>query len=509
MKKRNLILSSAVALAFGLGSFGAQATTVTTGTLTQIYATELFQGSTPNTVQLTLPTLNIVAGTPLTAGNYQLYIQASGAAWNTAPVFTIAVANTVVTAVGAAAFSTSTATYGPLAAGTSTADFLSYTFTIGAGQQITAGTVIGTIPGAKISNASASLGAATPAPVTVVATIQNGVATAPVTTGVNTALSAPNIVDATSTPTTVATSALGITGTSAAATSAGQIDLAAASGSATKFNATAVSTTSIKLGTVKYTNGTALTAASAAYAIAGGDTLTGTVTAPAGFFAPLGTTGNLWVTTAANLCTTMPGAGPTNISQSAAFTTAALAAAATSVPLAAGANPPVSGTTYHLCMSVNGTTAIIPGTPSAAFTLVKAAGTAVDSNDVVAATPMFALAYNAQVVDVINYVPVAVGTGWQQYLRIVNTGSVDATVSAAIIDEATGVAGTSVVIPAVGTLKKGAAMTITSQQIEAAVGAIAATARPRIRITAPTNGLTVQNMLFTPNGGFTNNSSTQ
>ena len=39
------------------------------------------------------------------------------------------------------------------------------------------------------------------------------------------------------------------------------------------------------------------------------------------------------------------------------------------------------------------------------------------------------------------------------------------------------------------------------------MGAQAAGARPRIRVTAPTTGLTVQNMLFTPNGSFTNNSS--
>lgn len=59
------------------------------------------------------------------------------------------------------------------------------------------------------------------------------------------------------------------------------------------------------------------------------------------------------------------------------------------------------------------------------------------------------------------------------------------------------------------TLKPGASKTIHGSDIEAALGVtLAAGARPRLRVTAPTTGLTVQNMLIT-SGGFTNNSSAQ
>ena len=528
MKKENLVLKAAVAMAFGVASYGAQATQVTTGTLVQNYATELFNGSTPNTVALTLPQLNIVASTPLTGGaagtNYVIFVQTAGAAWNSAPVLVPAVpAATISTgSISAVVFSSSqTSAVTSTGAGSANADFITYSFSIAAGQQITAGTVIGTLTGATVSNAGTALAAGTP--VTVAATVQNTVPGFPTALGTATKLSAANIVDATSTPVNVAASALGISSTVAASTNAGQIDLGAASGSATKFNATAATTTQILLGTFKFTNGSALQASGANYVIAGGDTLTGTVTAPAGFFAPLSTAGKFWVTTAATTCAVAaPGAGATNISQSTTFTTAALAAAATSVALAStGAFPPVSATTYHLCMSVNGTVAISPGTPSATFTLVKAAGTAVDSNDVIASTAMWPLVYNAQVRDVINYVPAAVGGGWTQYLRIVNTGSVAAPVSASIINEAggTGAVGTAVVL--IPSLPAAAAMNIVSSCLESGVGCptgvtttgvgpISSTARPRIRISAPTDNMQVQNMLFTPaTTPFTNNSTSQ
>jgi hypothetical protein len=503
MKKSNLILSAAVAAAFGFGSFGAHATTVTTATATQTYASELFNGTTPNSVVLTLPTLNIVAGTPLTAGAYVLYVQVSGAAYTNSPALVPAVASTVATITSAATTVTTGSTYS-IAVGSATANVLATTFTVAAGQQITAGTVIGTIVGTSIANAGTALGAATPTPVTVTGTITNNNVNQPAASAITFSISSGNIADATSSAVNVATAAAGISSTTAAATSAGQIDLAASSGSATKFTA-AATTTQVQLGTVKFTNGSAQSAANTAYAIVTGDRLGATVTAAAGFFAPMGTSGKLFMVSSGSTCST---ASTAAISASTAFTTTALAAAATSVTVSGSADV-TSATTYHLCMSVNGTTAIVPGTASATFTLTKAAGTAVDSTNTTSAQTLYPLAYNAQVIDVINYVPANVGGGWQQYLRVVNTGSVDAAISAAIIDQTTGTVGTSTAIPAAGTLKAGAAMTLTSQDVEAAVGTIAATARPRIRITAPTNGLQVQNMLFTPNGGFTNNSSTQ
>jgi len=113
-----------------------------------------------------------------------------------------------------------------------------------------------------------------------------------------------------------------------------------------------------------------------------------------------------------------------------------------------------------------------------------------------ASTPLQALALNGASYDVRNYVP-AGAVGYVTYIRVINTGSLSASVSAAQVNETTGVAGVAGVL---GTVAAGAAVNYTSTQVETAVGAVAATARPRIRITAPTNGLEVQTFLAQPNG---------
>lgn len=500
MTKRNIVLRTAVAMAFGLGAASAQAVSVTAGTAVQIYASELFQGTSPNAVVLTLPVLNVIAGTPLPAGSYVVYLRLSGGAFTSPPALTPAVAAAIMTSLGTPTTATSTATYST-AVGSSTADIAAMSMTILAGQQITAGTIIATISGASISNAGTSLGAATSTPVTVTSTITNASSGQAAASSVSYTISSANTVDATSTATSVATSGVGITSTTAAGTNTGQINLAATP-SATRFDANSNTTTTIQLGTVKFTNGSALQASGAAYAIAGGDRVNATVTAAAGFFAPLGTTGVVYLVSGGLTCSTASGAG---ISVSTAFTTAALAAAATSVTVTGG-TVPVTAITYHLCMTVNGTTAIVPGASSAVYTLVKAAGTATDANDVTASQALYALAYNAQVIDVNNFLPAAV-TGWSQFYRITNTGSVAAAVNAAFIDGSTGVVGTSGVV--ITSLPAGASTTLTGAAIEAVAGTQTSDARPRVRFTAATNGMKVTNILFTPNGSFTNNSAEQ
>lgn len=93
--------------------------------------------------------------------------------------------------------------------------------------------------------------------------------------------------------------------------------------------------------------------------------------------------------------------------------------------------------------------------------------------------------YNGQTKIVRNYIPAAV-TGYVQTVRVSNTGSVAAPVSMTLIDEATGTSGSTVVV--VANLAAGATARLSQAQIEAALGTVAASARPRIRVTAPTNG---------------------
>lgn len=186
-----------------------------------------------------------------------------------------------------------------------------------------------------------------------------------------------------------------------------------------------------------------------------------------------------------------------------AFTTTTASAAATiSVPIASV----TSGAPVYVCLSApSATNVATPISPTITATLANSVVATAGQTQVTGAG--YALGYNGTQIDVSNYLPIVLATsGFEQYLRIANTGSREAAVSVALIDQDTGVVGASA--PVV-TLKPGASKTIRGSDIEAALGVtLAAEARPRLRVTAPTTGLTVQNMLMTP-GGFTNNSSAQ
>jgi hypothetical protein len=148
----------------------------------------------------------------------------------------------------------------------------------------------------------------------------------------------------------------------------------------------------------------------------------------------------------------------------------------------------------YICLTVPTTSTAIPlGTPTASFTFTKTTTTDAATT---ATGNLYTLAYNGSQVDVRNYVPAAlVPSGFTQYVRVINTGTVSADVTAAVIDDVTGVVGTAATV--ITGLAAGASRTLTGTQIEAAVGSVTSTARPRLRITAPTNGMDVQSFVFT------------
>lgn len=160
---------------------------------------------------------------------------------------------------------------------------------------------------------------------------------------------------------------------------------------------------------------------------------------------------------------------------------------------------PLTGVPYYVCLTVPSTTGAIPlGTPTASFTFTKVVSTDATTT---AAGSLYTLANNGSIVDVRNWVPLA-ATGWSTVLRIINTGNVSAEISGAVITESTGAVGTSV---ALATLAAGAATTVSASALETALGGatvFTSTARPRIRISGPTNGLEVQTYVFNPNGNF-------
>jgi hypothetical protein len=109
---------------------------------------------------------------------------------------------------------------------------------------------------------------------------------------------------------------------------------------------------------------------------------------------------------------------------------------------------------------------------------------------------------SANAVDIRSYIPAAVASSnYQGYLRVINTGTTATPVSVAVIDGTTGVVGSSGQLTA--SLPAGAAITFSAQQVETALGqALAASSRPRIRVTASSQ-IEVQSFMSNPGGVVT------
>jgi len=108
-----------------------------------------------------------------------------------------------------------------------------------------------------------------------------------------------------------------------------------------------------------------------------------------------------------------------------------------------------------------------------------------------------------------TYVPVAAApSGYMSYLRIINVGTAATPITVAKIDPITGQTGPTGTLTA--SLPQGAAITVLSSQVEAALGSpIASNERPRILVTGINSLLDVQSFLLQPGRAFTNVSSGQ
>lgn len=111
--------------------------------------------------------------------------------------------------------------------------------------------------------------------------------------------------------------------------------------------------------------------------------------------------------------------------------------------------------------------------------------------------------------DVRTYVPAAsASSGYTSYLRVINAGSSATPVSVARIDGATGAVGTWAVLTP--SLAARGAHTFSAQQVEAALGStMAASDRPRIRVSGHLSVLEVQSFLLQPGGLFDEISAAQ
>lgn len=123
----------------------------------------------------------------------------------------------------------------------------------------------------------------------------------------------------------------------------------------------------------------------------------------------------------------------------------------------------------------------------------------------------FTSSLNASKVIVRNYSPAAANAyGWNQYTRIINSGSVDAAVTGFYL-YGDGSTGTEKQI--VTSVKKGGNVTIQNSAIEALLGApvqpAGVTTNPRLVIQSPTSSLRVQNYIVQPNGAWFETSGAQ
>jgi len=476
MKKSNVILKAAIASA--LLAMAGSASAVTAVSATSIaYATEQFAGTGAINV-FQGPAINVTAGTAIPSGG---------------SVFTVALAltNGIWQSIPAV---TSGASYSALIVGTlsATSSTLLVPITMNAGSSLGIGGNLLSIAAAAPVITSTGL-ATSGGAVTAAATVYQGTVT-------SANLATATVYEAAGTAATIATSTAGYTVAATANTSTSKIDLTATTPSVLFTNVTAsatetASTTTFKLGRLTVTQNSAMqTDGTTAFLVgASAPAITATIAAPAGFFAAMGTTGLITLKEASSVTNACTG----GVSATSVTNTVAGAASATAITVVGSALTAVTaGTPYDVCMTVNGTTAIVAGTPTIAATMGLTAVASPANKKTLAATNLQTLATNGQSYDVRNYVPAA-ATGYTTYVRVINTGSLSAAVSVALVDETTGTAGTAGVL---GTLAAGAARNFTPAEIEAVTGAIAATARPRLRITAPTSGMNVQTFLVQPNG---------
>jgi len=153
-----------------------------------------------------------------------------------------------------------------------------------------------------------------------------------------------------------------------------------------------------------------------------------------------------------------------------------------------------------ICLTTPATTgAITVGAPVATFGVTAANHTATTDAAQSATASLYSMALNGAQVDVRNYIPAGVA-GFQNIMRVINTGTVTADISVAVINEATGVVGTAGVVATA--VPAGGVVRVNQAAIEAVIGAQATTVRPRLRFTAPTNGMEVQALMYS-NGVYT------
>jgi len=499
MKMQTIFKLSVLAIALSAaGQASAGVTTVTA----PVFATEIFGNAATAAQSVALPA---VAGTFVTntaaASTNTIKIQlAGGVTFDTiaaAPVLALTGGTLTAGSVsvsfgvssGAALVASNAAT--PFTA--SNADVMYVTFS----QTVAASTAF-SITGLKIH--AAGLATATGSGVTV----SHGYYNAAVN---STTAPATALTEAMSAAVALATSVKATTITMAQPTNTPVVDVNATPARKKYLVNTTTNLTAVSLG--KVTVATAATADATAVANSYQTAATNTrqlavsIAAPIGGFAGMGTTKKAWLESGA--CTV--GAGSALAGSPSALFTGTTATTALVATLGTTTTAPTSGTTYEVCMEVDGLTVL----PAAQYTVTAATADAIvaattrNSNDTLT-TALANVTANGQTKTLSTYVPAAVA-GYTTLVRVINTGAVAADVNLSVTPETTGVtfpAPTAVITQ----LAPGATTNLTAALIEANLagapaGTFGAAMRPRITVSSPTSGMVVQNFVVTPNGALT------
>ncbi len=486
MKKRDVILHTAIASALLAMAAGAQAGGSLSATATK-FATQNFGATSTAALEIVPAALGYVYSTPggivvNPTGVVNMYFRLGAGTFTTAPIasdFAGSVVTVLGLAVGTPVLSTDKTTIVVPLSNTTASNI-----TIGVGATLNwtpaAGRAVSGV-NAILNTAGATLSATASASV--------------LAANANAAALPADIDGPATTAATFATGASAITAsvTATGATETQKIDVTA-SPSQTKMTTGVNSGTNVKInfGSFAFTDVALVYSTNGAtlYSVANNGGATGVGAIATGNFAAAPSTGLVLASDAG--CATPMAAG-----------SVATLSGSNTVATWTGVTKAASGTATYVCMTVSGTTVIPTTTPTLQTSLTVAPTT---GTNITGSGTLFALGLNGASIDVRSYVPAA-AVGYSSFVRIVNSGTTSAAISVAVIDQATGVAGASSVL---GTLAGGAAKTYVASDIETALGvSLTATLRPRLRITAPTSSLQVQSFMSSPNGVFSDMSGGQ
>jgi len=510
MKKRNIFVQTAIAsalLAFGVSALAGSVTTTKRTVATEAFGSA-FTATTPVAVPNITYTFNTPGGIVINdGGSVSVIFKMTGAQWSSSAALLIGnavaanlPAEAVVTA--APAVSTTTTTNDTLTVIVGNPDGVAFGSLANTGTAA-ATAVIGIGGTVTLTNLSGSvryqaIGVTNGTPITVTGKVMNGT----------------NVLEAETAASTAVDMAAAIASAFTASTETKKIDLTAVpAGSALTTGIAGAN--KVQLGKIVFSNVTgAQNDLDTTAALAEVPIVLGAPAFGAAFTVTVAPSTGTWTAkqavqlySDATCATALTGGAPTQLPLSSAITAASTSVVLSANGAATAAQSAVDVASLYVCSDYSGVTAgaqLTPFKPTISASYTKASTSYTGAT--LAANTGYDLVNNGAQKDVRSYIPAA-AVGYTSFVRAINTGAIAAAVTGQFIFED----GTTSASGVLGTLQSGGSVTWTSSQIETAIGvAPAASARPRLRLTAPTNTMDAQSFFLTnANGNFSDATGAQ